>query len=60
MLPVCTQPLQSNALRRTITELGLRRDPQGMVQVSLEEVLAEGWLEVWYQPTIDLKIPQSR
>ena len=55
MLPVVHKPLQSNALRRTLTELGLRRDPQGMVQVSLEEVLAENWLEVWYQPTIDLK-----
>ena len=55
MLPVVHKPLQSNALRRTLTELGLRRDPQGMIQVSLEEVLAENWLEVWYQPTIDLK-----
>jgi len=55
MLPVIHKPLQSNALRRTLTELGLRRDPQGMIKVSLEEVLAEGWLEVWYQPTINLK-----
>ena len=55
MLPVIHKPLQSNALRRTITELGLRRDPQGMIKVGLEEVLAEGWLEVWYQPTINLK-----
>jgi EAL domain-containing protein (putative c-di-GMP-specific phosphodiesterase class I) len=55
MLPVIHKPLQSNALRRTLTELGLRRDPQAMIKLSLEEVLAEGWLEVWYQPTIDLK-----
>ena len=55
MLPVIHRPLQSNALRRTLTELGLRRDPHGMIKVSLEEVLAEGWLEVWYQPTINLK-----
>jgi len=55
MLPVAHKPLQSNALRRTITELGLRRDPLGLVNVDLEEILAEGWLEVWYQPTINLK-----
>jgi EAL domain-containing protein (putative c-di-GMP-specific phosphodiesterase class I) len=55
MLPVMHKPLQSSALRRTITGLGLRRDPQAAIRVGLEEVLAEGWFELWYQPTINLK-----
>src|SRR5262249_46213893 len=55
VLPVVHKPLQSSALSRTLTELGLRRDPQATIKVGLEEILAEGWLELWYQPTINLK-----
>ena len=43
-------------LRRTLTELGLRRDPQGMILgQSGGGPGGNHWLEVWYQPTIDLK-----
>lgn len=55
MLPVLHKPLQGSALARVIDQLGLRRDPLATVGVSLEEVLAEDWLELWYQPTIDLR-----
>ena len=55
MLPVLLKPLQGGALTRVIDQLQLRRDALATTQVSLEEVLAEGWLELWYQPVIDLK-----
>lgn len=55
MLPVLYKPLQATALVRVVQELGLRRDPLATIQVGLEEVLAEDWLELWYQPTIDLR-----
>ena len=55
VLPVLQKPLQTAALRQTITDLGLRRDPHAAIKVSLDEVLAEGWLELWYQPAINLQ-----
>ena len=55
MLPVIPKPLKSGALRDAITSLGLRRDAGAAIEVDLGEVLREGWLELWYQPTINLK-----
>jgi len=55
MLPVLQKPLQSGALHRVVTQLGLRRDRHAYARVGLEEILAEGWLELWYQPTINLQ-----
>jgi EAL domain-containing protein (putative c-di-GMP-specific phosphodiesterase class I)/CheY-like chemotaxis protein len=55
VLPVLPKPLQSGSIRQVVTALGLRRDPAASIRVDLREVLAEGWLELWYQPTIDLK-----
>jgi EAL domain-containing protein (putative c-di-GMP-specific phosphodiesterase class I)/CheY-like chemotaxis protein len=55
MLPVLHKPFQSGAIRHTVTSVGLRRDRQAAVQVDLGEVLAERWLELWYQPTIGLE-----
>jgi EAL domain-containing protein (putative c-di-GMP-specific phosphodiesterase class I)/FixJ family two-component response regulator len=56
VLPVLPKPLQSGAIRQVVTALGLRRDDQASIKVDLQDVLAEGWLELWYQPTIDLKL----
>lgn len=55
MLPPLLKPLQGAALARVIDQLRLRRDALATTRVSLEEVLAQGWLELWYQPAIDLK-----
>jgi len=55
MLPVLHKPVQGSSLARVIDQLQLRRDPLASVKISLEEILAEGWLELWYQPTISLK-----
>ncbi|MBV8835854.1 MAG: EAL domain-containing protein [Alphaproteobacteria bacterium] len=55
MLPPLLKPLQGAALARVIDQLRLRRDALATTRVTLEEVLAQGWLELWYQPAIDLK-----
>jgi EAL domain-containing protein (putative c-di-GMP-specific phosphodiesterase class I) len=55
MLPVLQKPLKSAAIRRVVSELGLRCDAAANVEVDLREIMTEGWLELWYQPTINLK-----
>jgi EAL domain-containing protein (putative c-di-GMP-specific phosphodiesterase class I)/ActR/RegA family two-component response regulator len=55
MLPAMAKPLRTNAIREVAKELGLRRDRLSSVHVSLSEAIANNWLEVWYQPKIDLK-----
>lgn len=55
VLTVLPKPLQSGSIRQVVTALGIRRDAHASIKVDLREVLAEGWLELWYQPTIDLK-----
>ena len=56
VLPVLAKPLQSGSIRQVVAALGIRRDSGASIRVDLREVLAEGWLELWYQPTIDLKM----
>jgi EAL domain-containing protein (putative c-di-GMP-specific phosphodiesterase class I) len=55
MLPVLQKPFRQPAVRKVVQELGLRRDFLSTVNVSLTEVLDRGWLELWYQPKIDLR-----
>jgi EAL domain-containing protein (putative c-di-GMP-specific phosphodiesterase class I) len=55
VLPVLPKPLQGGSIRQVVTALGIRRDSAASIRVDLREVLAEGWFELWYQPTIDLK-----
>ncbi len=55
MLPVIPKPLKSTTIRRVVSDLGLRCDAAADVEVSLREIMTEGWLELWYQPTIHLK-----
>lgn len=55
MLPVLTKPFRDSAVRRVVEALGLRRDAAAQLDVSLAEVIQEGWLELWYQPKIDLR-----
>ena len=56
VLPVLAKPLQGGSIRQVVTAPGIRRDSGASIRVDLREVLAEGWLELWYQPTIDLKM----
>ncbi|PWB65216.1 MAG: hypothetical protein C3F17_04730 [Bradyrhizobiaceae bacterium] len=55
MLPILQKPFRQPAVRRLVHELGLRRDFLSTVNVSLSDVLKRGWLELWYQPKIDLR-----
>jgi EAL domain-containing protein (putative c-di-GMP-specific phosphodiesterase class I) len=52
---VIQKPLKSAAIRRVVNDLGLRCDAAAAIEVNLREVMTEGWLELWYQPTISLK-----
>ena len=55
MLQVLQKPFRATAVKAIVQELGLRRDPSARARVTLEEVLRNDWLEMWYQPQIDLK-----
>jgi EAL domain-containing protein (putative c-di-GMP-specific phosphodiesterase class I) len=55
MLPVLAKPFRVPAVRQVIEQLGLRRDALASVRVTLADALRCGWLELWYQPKIDLR-----
>jgi EAL domain-containing protein (putative c-di-GMP-specific phosphodiesterase class I)/CheY-like chemotaxis protein len=53
MLPPITKPFRADAIRQVITRAHLSDGP--LTIVGLDEALAQGWLELWYQPKIDLR-----
>ena len=55
MLPVLGKPFRVPAVRGVVEQLGLRRDLLANVNVTLAEALENNWLELWYQPKIDLR-----
>lgn len=55
MLPVLGKPFRVPAVRAIVEQLGLRRDTLANVNVTLSEALERNWLELWYQPKIDLR-----
>jgi EAL domain-containing protein (putative c-di-GMP-specific phosphodiesterase class I) len=55
MLPVLAKPFRVPAVRQVIEQLGMRRDALASIRVTLAEALRRGWLELWYQPKIDLR-----
>ncbi len=55
MLPVLHKPFRESSIRRIAHDLGLRRDAVSGIPVSLRQALKNGWLELWYQPKIDLR-----
>jgi EAL domain-containing protein (putative c-di-GMP-specific phosphodiesterase class I) len=54
MLPAMQPPYKAEAVKKVITELGLRRDAAGKPKVTLAQAIQKNWLELWYQPKIDL------
>lgn len=54
MPPALQPPYRADAIKRTVTDLGLRRDAAGKPKVTLHQALQKNWLELWYQPKIDL------
>jgi EAL domain-containing protein (putative c-di-GMP-specific phosphodiesterase class I)/ActR/RegA family two-component response regulator len=53
MRPPLTKPFRAESIRHIIREANLADSP--MAVVGLEEALAKGWLELWYQPKVDLR-----
>ncbi|HXF87842.1 MAG TPA: EAL domain-containing protein [Xanthobacteraceae bacterium] len=58
MLPGLRKPFDAEAIRKILHAERLGDPPGAAVQVRLDEVLKNGWIEVWYQPKIDLRRKQ--
>ena len=54
MRPPLEKPFRTDAIRHVISSLRLDHHPAA-ADVSLDEVIANNWLELWYQPKIDLR-----
>jgi EAL domain-containing protein (putative c-di-GMP-specific phosphodiesterase class I) len=54
LLPVLHKPFRPTAIRKVLDGLNLRGDRPAN-PVTLEEVIRNKWLELWYQPKIDLQ-----
>jgi EAL domain-containing protein (putative c-di-GMP-specific phosphodiesterase class I) len=61
MCPPLAKPFRKDAIRRAVASLPLFNSPEVAVsfappvQPGLDAALANGWLELWYQPKIDLR-----
>ena len=53
MRPPLTKPFRAESIRHIIRDTHLANSP--LFVVGLDEALAKGWLELWYQPKIDLR-----
>jgi EAL domain-containing protein (putative c-di-GMP-specific phosphodiesterase class I)/CheY-like chemotaxis protein len=53
MRPPLSKPFRTEAIRQIITSAHLAERP--LTVVNLDEALANNWLELWYQPKIDLR-----
>ena len=53
MRPPLTKPFGAQSIRHVITESRLAKG--SLAVVDLDEALANDWLELWYQPKIDLR-----
>src|SRR5581483_10074 len=55
------KPFRVEAIRQTVTSAHLEGQPETTIalralpRLSLDDLLAKGWLELWYQPKIDLR-----
>lgn len=54
LLPPLAKPIGTKHVRSTLARCGLM-ETAGSTLVDLGEALRSGWLEVWYQPKVDLK-----
>jgi EAL domain-containing protein (putative c-di-GMP-specific phosphodiesterase class I) len=53
MYPPMTKPVRAETIRQIVQTTNLNHQPTG--KISLDEALSKGWLELWYQPKIDLR-----
>jgi EAL domain-containing protein (putative c-di-GMP-specific phosphodiesterase class I)/CheY-like chemotaxis protein len=60
MRPPLTKPFGAEEIRHAVAEIRLsapekKQSSNRPVAISLDEALDQGWLELWYQPKIDLR-----
>ncbi|MEA2937922.1 MAG: hypothetical protein QOC56_1426 [Alphaproteobacteria bacterium] len=58
MLPVLKKPFETSAIIAIMQQLKLGHPAPVAARVGLDEALARGWIEFWYQPKIDLRKKQ--
>ncbi len=58
MLPVLKKPFETTAIQKIVQDLKMGLPPTMAARISLEEALANDWIEFWYQPKIDLRRKQ--
>lgn len=58
MLTPLKKPLDVNAVRGVLSAQGIKYTPVASASVTLDEALAHGWIEFWYQPKINLSKKQ--
>jgi EAL domain-containing protein (putative c-di-GMP-specific phosphodiesterase class I) len=58
MLPVLKKPFETDAIVKIIEELKLGTPSGDAARLGLDEALAKGWIEFWYQPKINLRRKQ--
>jgi EAL domain-containing protein (putative c-di-GMP-specific phosphodiesterase class I) len=58
MLPVLNKPFETSIIVKLLQDLKLGQHPALAGRVDLGEALANGWIEFWYQPKIDLRKKQ--
>jgi EAL domain-containing protein (putative c-di-GMP-specific phosphodiesterase class I)/CheY-like chemotaxis protein len=55
MLPILKKPFETSAIVRIMRQLKLGHPASVAARIGLDEALANGWIEFWYQPKIDLR-----
>jgi EAL domain-containing protein (putative c-di-GMP-specific phosphodiesterase class I) len=58
MLPALKKPFETEAIVKIINDLKLGMPPSVAAPLSLDEALANDWIEFWYQPKINLRRKQ--
>jgi EAL domain-containing protein (putative c-di-GMP-specific phosphodiesterase class I) len=58
VLPPLRKPFDAEVIRNILQTERLGDPPGAAVRVRLDEALKNGWIEVWYQPKIDLRKKQ--
>jgi EAL domain-containing protein (putative c-di-GMP-specific phosphodiesterase class I)/CheY-like chemotaxis protein len=58
MLAPLKKPFETGAVLKILAELKLGHPPAIATRLDLEDALANGWIEFWFQPKIDLRKKQ--
>lgn len=58
MLSVLKKPFETDAVIKILHDLNLGTPAAGASRIDLAEAIDKGWVELWYQPKIDLRRKQ--